>query len=49
MLVTAPCELTHALLPRMIERRFGRIVNVASVAGLIPGTPATRSIAPRRS
>lgn len=39
VLVTAPCELTHALLPGMIERRFGRIVNVASVAGLIPGTP----------
>ncbi|MGO9483429.1 MAG: SDR family NAD(P)-dependent oxidoreductase [Rhodomicrobium sp.] len=39
VLVTAPCELAHALLPGMIERRFGRIVNVASVAGLIPGTP----------
>jgi short-subunit dehydrogenase len=39
VLVTAPCELTHALLPGMIERRFGRIVNVASVAGLMPGTP----------
>jgi short-subunit dehydrogenase len=39
VLVTAPCELTHALLPGMIERRFGRIVNVASVAGLVPGTP----------
>ncbi len=39
VMVTAPCELTHALLPGMIERRFGRIVNVASVAGLIPGTP----------
>jgi uncharacterized protein len=39
VLVVAPCELTHALLPAMIERRFGRIVNVASLAGLIPGTP----------
>ncbi len=39
VLVVAPCELTHALLPGMIERQFGRIVNVASVAGLIPGTP----------
>ena len=39
VLVVAPCELTHALLPGMINRRFGRIVNVASLAGLIPGTP----------
>lgn len=39
VLVAAPCELVHALLPGMIERRFGRIVNVASLAGLIPGTP----------
>ncbi|MGA7329853.1 MAG: SDR family oxidoreductase [Rhodomicrobium sp.] len=38
VLVVAPCQLTHALLPGMIERRFGRIVNVASVAGLIPGS-----------
>ena len=39
VMVTAPCELTHTFLPGMIERGFGRIVNVASVAGLIPGTP----------
>jgi hypothetical protein len=39
VLVIAPCELTHALLPGMMERRFGRIVNVASLAGLMPGTP----------
>jgi short-subunit dehydrogenase len=37
LMVVAPCELAHKLLPGMVERRFGRIVNVASVAGLIPG------------
>ena len=38
VLVTAPCELAHKVLPGMVERRFGRIVNVASLAGLVPGT-----------
>ncbi|MHB8530238.1 MAG: SDR family NAD(P)-dependent oxidoreductase [Caulobacteraceae bacterium] len=33
----APLELTHGVLAGMLERRFGRIVNVASLAGLIPG------------
>ncbi|MDB5447909.1 MAG: oxidoreductase, short-chain dehydrogenase/reductase family [Phenylobacterium sp.] len=37
VMVTAPCELAHKLLPGMLERRFGRMVNVASLAGLIPG------------
>ncbi len=37
VLVTAPCELAHKLLPGMLERGFGRIVNVASLAGLMPG------------
>ena len=37
VLVTAVCDLTHKALPGMIERRFGRIVNVASMAGLAPG------------
>jgi short-subunit dehydrogenase len=39
VMLTAPCELTHLALPGMIERRFGRIVQVASLAGLIPGAP----------
>ncbi|MFC3071236.1 SDR family NAD(P)-dependent oxidoreductase [Phenylobacterium soli] len=37
VMVTAPCELAHKVLPGMVERRFGRIVNVASLAGLVPG------------
>ena len=37
VLLIAVCELTHKLLPGMIERKYGRIVNVASLAGLVPG------------
>jgi short-subunit dehydrogenase len=37
VMVTAPAELAHRVLPGMIHRKFGRIVNVASLAGLIPG------------
>jgi short-subunit dehydrogenase len=35
----APLELTHRLLPGMVTRRWGRIVNVASIASLFSGTP----------
>lgn len=37
VMLTSVCELTHKVLPGMVERRFGRIVNVASLAGLVPG------------
>ena len=37
VMVTAPSELAHGVLAGMRQRRFGRIVNVASPAGLIPG------------
>ena len=36
--VTAPYLLTQAVLPGMLERRWGRVVNVASLAGLV-GSP----------
>ena len=35
VLVVALAELTHRLLPGMVERKYGRIINVASLAGLI--------------
>jgi short-subunit dehydrogenase len=37
VLVVALAELSHRLLPGMIERRWGRIINVASMAGMLPG------------
>jgi short-subunit dehydrogenase len=39
VLLTSVCEMTHKLLPGMLSRGHGRIVNVASLAGLIPGLP----------
>lgn len=38
VLYTAPIELTHKVLPGMAERGFGRIINVASLAGYTPGS-----------
>lgn len=39
VLVTAVAELTHRLLPGMIERRWGRVLNIASLAALVPAAP----------
>ena len=36
VMVTAVSELTYRLLPGMVERGYGRIINVASLAGLVP-------------
>ena len=38
VMVSAVCELTWRLLPRMQAARHGRIINVASLAGLVPGS-----------
>lgn len=37
VMAIAPYALTHFFLPGMRERKFGRILNVASVVGLMPG------------
>ena len=36
VMVAGVCELTYRLLPGMLERGYGRIINVASLAGLVP-------------
>ncbi|HYN58861.1 MAG TPA: SDR family NAD(P)-dependent oxidoreductase, partial [Rubrivivax sp.] len=33
--LTAPFQVTRAVLPQMLERNWGRIINIASVHGLI--------------
>jgi short-subunit dehydrogenase len=37
VMLLAVVELTHRLLPAMLDRGYGRIINVASLAGLLPG------------
>lgn len=49
LLATSPCELIHRLLPGMIERGYGRIVNVASLAGLVPGMPGHTLYGPSKA
>ena len=38
VLYLAPVELTHRVLPGMAARGYGRIINVASLAGYAPGS-----------
>lgn len=49
VMLTAPCELAHRVLPGMLARRYGRIVNVASLAGLIPGSAGHTLYGPVKS
>ena len=49
VLVTAPLQLCHLLLPAMRQRGYGRIVNVASLAGLVPATPGNTLYAPAKA
>lgn len=39
VLAVSCAELTHRLLPGMVERGWGRVINVSSIGGLLAGAP----------
>ena len=45
LMTVCVAELTHRLLPAMIQRGYGRVINVASLAGLVPA-PAGHTLYP---
>ena len=49
VLALAPLELCHRLIPAMRQRGYGRIVNVASLAGLVPATPGNTLYGPTKA
>ncbi|MGH8233731.1 MAG: SDR family NAD(P)-dependent oxidoreductase [Rhodanobacteraceae bacterium] len=49
VLVDAPLQLCHLVLPAMRQRGYGRIVNVASLAGLVPATPGNTLYGPAKA
>lgn len=49
VMLTAPVELSRLVLPGMVERGFGRILNVASLAGLMPATGGDTLYGPIKS
>ena len=49
VMLTAVCDLTHRALPPMARQGFGRIINVASVAGLLPGSMGDTLYGPIKS
>ncbi len=49
VMLIAPAELSRLLLPGMVERGFGRVLNVASVAGHLPATGGDTLYGPIKS
>lgn len=49
VLLTAPTELAYRLLPNMRKRGYGRIINVASLAGHVPAPAGHTLYAPTKA
>lgn len=49
VMLVGPIHLARALAPAMVERGFGRIINVASLAGLLPATGGDTLYGPIKS
>lgn len=49
VLLTAPTELAYRLLPGMRQRGYGRMINVASLAGHVPAPPGHTLYAPTKA
>jgi len=49
VMLTAPVALSRALVPDMVERGFGRVLNVASLAGRMPATGGDTLYGPIKS
>jgi short-subunit dehydrogenase len=49
VMITSTVQLTHLAERGMVARGYGRILNVASVAGLIPGAPKTTLYGPAKA
>jgi short-subunit dehydrogenase len=49
VLVTSVAHLTHLFLPGMVARGWGRVINVASLAGLMYGAPGSTLYAGAKS
>ena len=49
LMVTSYVQLTHAFLPEMLERDYGRIIQVASLAGLVPASAGHTLYAPAKT
>lgn len=45
----APTELCHRLMPNMLENGYGRVINVASLAGMTPGGAGHTQYGPVKS